>query len=424
MRLLAPAALGFLVAPLLACLGMGGETYASTRNTIAATDAAALDALLADAGRSADDLVVVPASEWSAGGESAVVVEGARVTHLRLRRAGLVSMAGVAPLDALRELDLSDNAVTRIEGLGGARALEVLSLRNNALGDLGGLEGCAALRWLYVDGNRVTSLATLAPLPALQDLSLNANTLTTLDGIAGRRALTGLYVANNELIDLSGLRDVPALATLTANANRIARLDALAGAPALRNVSLAQNAIVDAAALAALPALAWVDLTGNPVGERPAVGAGVEVVGVVVGAAEAPGTPFTSPDGREGSASSPPTEGGSVTFGRSSRGRGLGGVSASGSMGTLSGTACPSFGKGAEVYGIRVKVSVETGRVRVWVRDGDVYRWMRAEPGRPAEIAGAPLRRPAAIHGEARYQICIESIDGGAAGVTYQVERG
>ncbi len=429
--------LGSLAAPLLACLGLGGGgTYAGARASVAGGDAAAVDALLAAAGRTADDLAVLPAADWGRSAEPAVVVQDGRVTHLRLRGAGLASMAAVAPLDALRELDLSGNAVPRIEGLGAARSLEVLTLRDNALADLGGLGACTALRWLYLDGNRIRSLAGLAVVPALADLSLNNNQLTTLDGIGGRRALTGLYVANNHLVDLSGLRDLPALATLSANGNRIARLDGIAGAPALQNVSLADNAIADAGPLAALPALKWVDLARNPLATAPRVGPGVTVEGVApagtavaeaaaTGTAAATASPAAAPapaaGATEGTSATLPAQSGTVTSGSSSRGAGFGGLFASGRWGGLSGTSCPSFGKGRSILGVRVTVAVESGRVRVWVRDGAAYRWKLAEPGRPADLAGAPIDRPGARAGVDRYQVCIEAVDGPASGVSYEV---
>ncbi|MDP2305739.1 MAG: hypothetical protein Q8P18_06900 [Pseudomonadota bacterium] len=421
-----------LVASLLACSGLGSPSFATARGSVTPGDAAALDALLLAAGRAPADLKILPVGAWSSSDEAAVVIEAERVTCLRLRGAGLASMAPVAPLDALRELDLSQNRIERLEGLGAASALEVLNLRGNALVGLGGLDAASALRWLYVDDNRIASTAGLASLPALADLSLNGNQLTTIDGLASRGALTGLYLERNQLASLDGVHDLPVLATLAAGGNRIVQVDALRGLPKLRNLSLAGNRLVDVAVLATLPALAFVDLERNLVRSPPVLTAEVKLAGNPVdGSAAAPSAPGAGDptvgagEGAiEGTAAALPERTGHVLFGSARTSAGGAGSRASGRMGKLVGTVCPEFGERVLPQRVRATVSVESGRVRLWLRDGENYRWRLAEPDRPAILEGAPIRSAHARMGEPRGLVCVEAVGGEARGVEYMVIDG
>lgn len=412
-----------LVASLLACAGMGPASFESARGTVTPGDAAAVDALLVAAGRAPADLKVLTGEAWSSSAEAAVVIEAERVTRLRLPGAGLVSMAPVAPLDALRELDLSNNRIERLEGLGAASVLEVLNLRGNALVGLAGLDAASALRWLYVDDNRIGTTAGLAALSALADLSLNGNQLTTLAGIAGRASLTGLYVERNQLADLDGVRDLPALATLAAGGNRIARVDGLRGLPKLRNLSLAGNRLVDVEALAALPALAFVDLERNQLAAAPALTAQAKLGGNPMNATRATtiaGTTVATDGATEGTAATLPDRTGYVLFG-SARTSSAASAYASGRMGKLVGALCPEFGERVVPERVRVTVTVESGKVRLWLRDGAAYRWRLGEPDNPAILEGAPIRSVHARIGEPHGLVCIEAIGGEARGVDYLV---
>ena len=372
-------AVGAALTALLGCVGLGGaNTFASERNDVAASDAAALDALLAAAGRAPEDLAVLSASEWSRTPASAIVLVDTRVTHLRLRASALTTMAALAPLDALREVDLTGNAIARIEGVG--PALEVLTLRTNALVGLSGLDACSALRWLYVDDNQITSLAGLAALPALQDLSVNGNQLTTIEGIAGRDLLTGLYVERNRLTSLDGVHDLPRLSTLAAGNNAITRIDGLLNVPKLHNRSL----------------------VGNPVD------------------ALAP-DPAPAPEASGDRVAALPDTGGTLTTSRSGiRTRGSSGSSEEGTITQLSGVAflelsSHAFGASAP-RAFTLELTTTDVPVRVYSASGDGgFRVDHVAAGQTAHIEG----RLAEGGGVRTYGVWVEAVGGAASGIRY-----
>lgn len=373
-------AVGAALAALLGCVGLGGEnTFASERGQLTATDAAALDALLSAAGRTPEALAVLSAEDWSRSPEPAIVLADTRVTHLRLRASALTTMSALAPLDALREVDLTGNAIARIEGVG--PALEVLTLRNNALVGLSGLDACSALRWLYVDDNQITSLAGLAALPALQDLSLNGNQLTTIEGIAGRDSLTGLYVERNRLTSLDGVHDLPRLSTIAAGNNAITRTDGLSNVPKLHNRSL----------------------VGNPVDAL----------------APAPTTP--APEASGDRVAALPDTGGALTTSRSGiRTRGSSGSSEEGTITQLSGVAflelsSHAFGASAP-RAFTLELTTTDVPVQVYSASGDGgFRVDHVAAGQTAHIEGLLAEGG----GVRTYGVWIEAVGGAASGIRY-----
>ena len=93
-------------------------------------------------------------------------------------------------LSRLQELDLSNNQLTHLHGVG-VLGDSLLSLRvdHNALRHIEGLDACFALRLLSVSHNQLKSVRNLGHMRQLEQLNLAFNAIPTLDAL---RPLSGL----------------------------------------------------------------------------------------------------------------------------------------------------------------------------------------------------------------------------------------
>jgi len=77
----------------------------------------------------------------------------ANVTLLACPSAGVENLEGIAALESLEQLELSDNLISNISPLTSLRNLRVLSLRNNEVGNIGVLDSLPILRFVALQGN-------------------------------------------------------------------------------------------------------------------------------------------------------------------------------------------------------------------------------------------------------------------------------
>eukprot|EP00759_Apiculatamorpha_spiralis_P038371 PhF_6_TR37619/c1_g1_i2/m.55917 len=78
----------------------------------------------------------------------------------------------------LQEIDLSNNAIETLEGLGDLVQLRTLRLSHNLITSFHGLHGVPQLTTLYLDHNRILTLEGLQPLPHLECLHLEGNPIS------------------------------------------------------------------------------------------------------------------------------------------------------------------------------------------------------------------------------------------------------
>jgi hypothetical protein len=64
-----------------------------------------------------------------------------------------------------------------------------------------------------------------------------------------------------------------------------------------------------------------------------------------------------------------------------------------------------------------LEITVEKGRVRAYIRDGEEYQYVEATPGKPARIRGD------FIYAGGWWSIRLQAVDGDAAGVGYHAWR-
>jgi chromosome segregation ATPase len=122
--------------------------------------------------------------------------EGVHLQKLRvLHCPQLTSMAGIEHLSRLTDLNLSSNALQRIEGLHNLGSLRVLNLSCNQIRVINGLAGLSSLEKLVLSFNKISSLKNLSQLyefGVLSVLDIRANSISQLTELTYLAGLTGL----------------------------------------------------------------------------------------------------------------------------------------------------------------------------------------------------------------------------------------
>ena len=155
-----------------------------------------------------------------------------RLTHLRLQECGLSEIEHLdatrklqvlylnsnrltvlrglqhAALCSLIQLDLHDNDIAVMEGLGALTGLRRLSLARNRIMCVAGLEACTNLRSLDVSGQRADGELDFCPVTvgalarSLSTLNCSGNRLTHIEHIACLDRLEVLDVSDNALAEI------------------------------------------------------------------------------------------------------------------------------------------------------------------------------------------------------------------------------
>ena len=129
-----------------------------------------------------------------------------------------------AHLAALTELDVSDGAITRLDGLESCVNLMKLDLSGNSVSDLSPISNLLRLTWLDLDGNSIVTLDPLGNLKALEYVFLSGNRIRAVGPLGGLTALRQLFLRDNQINriePLSGLAQSANLCTLDLAGNSI-----------------------------------------------------------------------------------------------------------------------------------------------------------------------------------------------------------
>lgn len=116
---------------------------------------------------------------------------------------GIINMSFVARLKKLVHLDLSNNRIEDIEGLGQLKDLQILDLNSNRIDLIKGLDGLAGLQHLNISNNRyIRKIRELQHLKALQTLNLSDNYIEEIQGVDGLQALQSMDIRLNSIRDI------------------------------------------------------------------------------------------------------------------------------------------------------------------------------------------------------------------------------
>nr|CCA23963.1 conserved hypothetical protein [Albugo laibachii Nc14] len=107
--------------------------------------------------------------------------------------------------DKLQSLSLSFQKITKIDNLDPFSSLIRLQVDNNIIQEISGIGHLTRLQWLDLSFNNITSIKGLETLVNLTDLSLFNNQITRLENLETLQKLQVLSIGNNALASTEGL---------------------------------------------------------------------------------------------------------------------------------------------------------------------------------------------------------------------------
>lgn len=108
----------------------------------------------------------------------------------------------LSTLVRLRELNLSNNSIIRLEGISACKKLCLLNLQGNNIPKIENLSGHRKLRSLNLSGNQIVRLEALNDIPNLTHLDLSRNQIVNAEELAFCTSISKLYLGHNNLDDL------------------------------------------------------------------------------------------------------------------------------------------------------------------------------------------------------------------------------
>lgn len=143
-----------------------------------------------------------------------------------------------------------------------------IDLTNNDVEHLGGIGDFPSLQTLVLDNNNLRSLVGLHGAKGLLGLSVDSNRLVTLRGLWALRSLTWFKAADNEIESLVHARDLPSLEYVCLANNSLKRLDGIANFPGLLNLDVSDNYLTSVEGLDTCGELMGVDVSHNRLGDE------------------------------------------------------------------------------------------------------------------------------------------------------------
>ncbi|AQP44831.1 hypothetical protein RPIT_08525 [Tessaracoccus flavus] len=183
----------------------------------------------------------------------------------------------LAGLEGLTSLDLDGNQVSDLRPLGALSLLEVLSVADQRgttpLSGLDGISALGSLRELNVSQNALSTLEPVSDLAGLRKLLAYDNAITDLSSLTRLTGLTALNLHTNGLADISALTELSALTSLNLAHNDVVDISALSGLSALTDLTLSNNPVGDHAPLEEMTALTDLRLDGTGMRDASVLGA-------------------------------------------------------------------------------------------------------------------------------------------------------
>lgn len=122
-------------------------------------------------------------------------------------------------------LDLSENELQSLDGVGGLEKLHQLYANSNAISQIDNLPTLSSLEILSLSCNRIASLAGMQRQPALEVLNLSDNALESIAGLPSLPSLQSLRLAGNPVASHATLRLAVLLAAAACGNRELWKVD-------------------------------------------------------------------------------------------------------------------------------------------------------------------------------------------------------
>ncbi len=156
---------------------------------------------------------------------------------VQLQNNGIYAIAGIGVYQKLKELYLSNNQIKDIEPIFKLTNLEILNLDYNTVQKIEGIEQLRKLRYLNLSGCGIrTGFSSLGSLTNLTDLNVAGNNISNLKPFVAIKTLRYLNLTDNKVKDLSGIENLENLEELYMTGNNIQDITPLLKLKKLKSV--------------------------------------------------------------------------------------------------------------------------------------------------------------------------------------------
>ncbi len=160
----------------------------------------------------------------------------------------------------LKQLDLSNNIISKIIGLEKLTHLEILHLSNNSIEEIENLDDLLNLKELDLSGNKIKEIKGLTRLTNLEKLRLGMR----IEDLYGNISIS---LSQNSITEIKGLENLKKLRILNLSGNQIKEIKNLDGQTNLIDIDLFENQIQEIKNLEPLQNLEDLDLGYNKIKE-------------------------------------------------------------------------------------------------------------------------------------------------------------
>ncbi|EEB09742.2 protein phosphatase regulatory subunit Sds22 [Schizosaccharomyces japonicus yFS275] len=165
---------------------------------------------------------------------------------------------------SLKELDLYDNLITKIEGLEQSTDLINLDLSFNNIKKIKNVDHLKNLENLYFVQNRIRKIENLEGLSKLTNLELGGNKIRVIENLDTLKNLKELWLGKNKITVLQNLENLTNLRLLSIQSNRILRFENLSGlANCLEELYISYNGLTSLEGIEVLTNLRTLDVSNN-----------------------------------------------------------------------------------------------------------------------------------------------------------------
>ena len=170
-------------------------------------------------------------------------------------------------LITLKSLDLSQNKITHICGLDKLTSLENLDISSNQISKIEGLNGLVKLSKLVLLRNPIPKIEGLDALIKLSELYLSFSLISKIEGLNKLTNLSTLYLQGTQISKIENLEFLENLRMLDMHKNKITKIENIELLNNLLYLNLSQNQISKIEGLDTLQNLAELTLNGNQIRE-------------------------------------------------------------------------------------------------------------------------------------------------------------
>ena len=185
--------------------------------------------------------------------------------ELNLSQNQISKIEGLQKLVNLQTLDLWGNQISKIEGLQKLVNLQTLSLSDNQISKIEGLQKLVNLQTLDLSQSQINKIEELQKLVNLQTLDLSQNQINKIEGLEMLVNLQTLNLWGNQISKIEGLQKLVNLQTLDLWGNQISKIEGLETLVNLQTLNLSDNQISKIEGLETLVNLQILDFLENQI---------------------------------------------------------------------------------------------------------------------------------------------------------------